>query len=404
MAWVSFLSCGRQPCRAAKMGCCQMAKTKWAEWRFYRRYLRALPVMTAVGIAALAVGMLAESAAVAQGVRRGLEVCAGVLIPSLFPFMALCGFLSITDYARILSIPLTPLTTRVFKLPKELGVVVLLSLVGGYPVGAKMIASLLEQRRISRETAERMLCFCVNSGPSFLITAVGAGLFLNRTVGVILFATQTAATLLIGWIVSLRVPMPTGKAAPPAGQSAGPAVVAAVSGAIGAMLAMCAFAVLFSGLLALLGTSGASAWLAAVLRVDQAVVAAVMSGFLEVTAGCIAASGIGGTAGFALVSAMVSFGGLSVLFQIVSCFDGQPVRFRPLLLARCAHMGISTAMAVPLYRLLCADQATWLSAQPPALHTDSRTTLLSVCLLGMSAIFTLSIEKISCSKNPLRNR
>lgn len=155
---------------------------------------RLLPMMTAVGIALLAVGLLADAAAVSEGVRRGLEVCGGVLIPSLFPFMALSGFLSITEYGRILSAPLRAVTTRIYKLPGDLGVIVLLSMIGGYPVGAKMIAGLLERGRIDRETASRMLCFCVNSGPSFLISAVGVGMFRDRSAGVILFATQTIAT------------------------------------------------------------------------------------------------------------------------------------------------------------------------------------------------------------------
>lgn len=352
-----------------------------------------LRTATALGIAAVGVGLLVDSAAIGAGVRRGLEICGGVLIPSLFPFMVLSVFLSMTDYARILSIPLRPLTTRVFKLPADLGVVVLLSLIGGYPVGAKMIAGLLEQRRIDRPTAERMLCFCVNSGPSFLIAAVGAGMFFDRTVGVILFATQTAATLIIGWLVSRRARLPTAgsRVAPQAAGAA--ALVAAVQSATSAMLAMCAFAILFSGLLAMLNAMGIAAKLAAVLPVGEAVVQAAISGFLEVTSGCIAASRVNGTLSFVLVSVIVSFSGLSVLFQIFSCFGNAPIRFRPLVLARVAHAGLSTAMAVPLYNKFCAHTSVWLALRPPLAEVDARTTLISVCLLGMCAIFTLSLGK-----------
>lgn len=353
------------------------------------------PVLTAVGIAALGVGLLTRSSAVAEGVSRGLTVCGGTLIPSLFPFMALAGFLSITKYGRILSVPFRFVTTKIYKLPRDLGVVVLLSLIGGYPVGAKMIAGLLEAGRIDKPTAERMLCFCVNSGPSFLIAAVGAGLFLDRTAGVILFATQTAATLLVGWAVSLRVPRPGEAETRFTPMDNATALVAAVNNASNGMIAMCAFAILFSGLLSMVTAGGVVEWLAARLPLSEAAVRAVVCGFFEVTTGCIAATRVGGVPAFGMVSAIVSFGGLSVLFQVMSCFRDAPIRFRPFLLSRVAHMGLSTAAAVPLYRLLCNPLPIWLTSAPPLAQADGKTILISVCLLAMCSIFLLHLESVS---------
>lgn len=351
-----------------------------------------LQLLVALCIALLGVGLLTQSAAVSGGIRRGLEVSAGVLIPSLFPFMVLSGYISMSGYARILSAPLGLLTTRIYKLPKELGVVILLSLIGGYPVGAKMIANLLEQKRIDRETAERMLCFCVNSGPSFLITAVGTGLLMSRVAGIVLFATQTLATLLIGWVASLRVQRPRDAGRQYVGVGGPAAFVAAVSGATNAMIAMCSFAVLCSGLLSMVGASGFMAWLSGVLPVSERMVAAVVSGFFEVTSGCIAAAGLGGEQAFALTSVFVSFCGLSVIFQIMSCFAGGVVSFRKFIVSRFVHCFLSTAMALPIYTRLCADQAVWLPVTPPTMHTDSKTILISVCLLGMCTIFMLSLN------------
>lgn len=353
---------------------------------------RLLPWVTAAILAVLGVGMLRDAAAMAAGVRRGLAVCGSVLIPSLFPFMVLCTLLAAGDGARVLSFPLRPVTTRVLKLPADLGAVVLLSLVGGYPVGAKMIASLLEQKRIDRKTAERMLCFCVNAGPSFLISAVGTGLLFSRRAGLLLFFVQTATTLLLGWIISLRVRRPTAPAAAAAPTEKGSAVlVQAVQGSVSAILTMCGFAILFSGLLALLEAWGTVEGVAALLGIRETVVRAGISGLLEVTAGCMAAVEVGGKLSIGLLAATISFGGLSVLFQVFSCFPAKAVRFRPLVVARLAHAGISTLLMVPLYEHFCGTTSVWASGQPPLLQLDRKTTLLSVCLLGMCTIFTLSL-------------
>jgi hypothetical protein len=230
-------------------------------------------------IVLLAAGLLIRADAVTYGVRAGLAAGAGTLIPSLFPFMALCGFLARTDYGAVLARPLRPVWRWIFRIPDEAGAVALLSLVGGYPVGAKGIASLLERGVIDRPMAERMLCFCVNCGPSFLITAVGAGLMLDRTAGVILFASQTLATLLIGAAASLGSPLPSAdRGNKPAGR-AGEAFIGAVSGASSAMIVICAFAALFSGLLALLDSTGLPLLLAARLRVSPRLLSALPPAF-----------------------------------------------------------------------------------------------------------------------------
>lgn len=349
--------------------------------------------IAAVLVAVVGVGFITHAPAVSEGVGFGLRTCVGVLIPALFPFMVLSSFLSLTSAARILSAPLTPITTKIFKLPKELGAIVLLSLIGGYPVGAKSISLLLSQGKISKRTAERMLCFCVNSGPSFLITAVGTGMLANHTAGIILFATQTAATLIIGAAVSLRT-KPLKTEAGSVEMRGASALVTAVSSASSAMLAMCSFAVLFSGILSLVTASGLIHQTARLLPVKESVVSAVAAGFFEVTSGCIRAAGIGGDMAFAMLSAIVSFGGLSVLFQIMSCFRENPIRFRPLILARISHMLVSTAMAMPLYRIFCETQPVFsASGRPEVIHTDTRMAFVSFCLLCMCAIMTLSERK-----------
>lgn len=365
---------------------------------FSKRFTGGISVATAIGIAVLGLGLLTKSPVVSQGVRDGLEVCGGVLIPSLFPFMVLCSFLSQTKYARILSMPLSPVTTRIFKLPAECGVIVLLSLIGGYPVGAKMISGLLEQGRIDKATAERMLCFCVNSGPSFLITAVGAGLLFNKTAGIVLFAVQTITTLIIGWIVSIHIKRPISKQTLKVYGNPAESIVSAVTGATTSMLAMCSFAVLFSGLLALFKSSGIVQTISGVFQMNSNVINAVLSGVMEVTSGSIAAADIGGRGGFALISAIVSFSGLSVIFQIASCFSNAKINLRPFILSRCVHAGISSIISIFIYKYIPADIPAWLSSSRPEFHADNSTVLFSVCLLGMCTIFTLSLIKFTDNK------
>ncbi len=352
-----------------------------------------IQIATAMGIAMLGVGLLTRSAAVGQGIRDGLTVCGKVLIPSLFPFMVFSGFIALTHYSSILSWPLRAITAKVYKLPPDFGVVVLLSLIGGFPVGAKTIGLLLEQKRISKETAQRMLCFCVNAGPSFLISAVGAGMFFNQRLGIILFATQTTATLVIGAVASLGAGSSGAITGKPISMPVRAAFVTAVTNAASAMITICSFAILFSGILALVRELGVVEGLASVLPLSREIINAILSGLFEVTAGCLASAQIGGDAAILMVSACVSFCSLSILFQIMSCFKDNSLKFGRFILLRVAHGFLSGAMALPLYKLLCKDQVVWIPQNPPLMHADNRTLVISICLLAMCSILVLSMEK-----------
>lgn len=55
--------------------------------------------------------------ALATGVNRGLSICSGVIIPTLYPFMILAGFLTETPLCRRPGRLSAALTRRLFGLP-----------------------------------------------------------------------------------------------------------------------------------------------------------------------------------------------------------------------------------------------------------------------------------------------
>ena len=107
-----------------------------------------------------------------EGIKKGMGYTVRIIVPSLFPYMVLSSFIvrSGTDIiiGRI-SVPLT----KLLALPESAGAAVLLSLTGGFPVGAKCVSLLYEEGRLNKEQADRMMCFCVCPGPAFLIPALG---------------------------------------------------------------------------------------------------------------------------------------------------------------------------------------------------------------------------------------
>lgn len=132
-----------------------------------RQKSRLLWLIAGILLICGAVGILIFPSETATGAGRGLAYCINILVPSLFPFMALSTLIVISGFAERIGRWFHRTVSVLFYLPGCAGAAIVMSLIGGYPVGAKGIAGLWKQGALTDEQAARMLCFCVNSGTGF---------------------------------------------------------------------------------------------------------------------------------------------------------------------------------------------------------------------------------------------
>ena len=130
-------------------------------------------------------------------IRSGINICCNILIPSLFP-----SFMINSGVSNILGKIFYPISKYLFKLPPQSLSVIFLSLVGGFPVGAKGISDLFEKKMINEKQANRMLCFCVNAGPAFILGVIGNSLIKNIEIARMILFSQIISSLFIGILIS----------------------------------------------------------------------------------------------------------------------------------------------------------------------------------------------------------
>lgn len=118
--------------------------------------------------------IFAKPYSVADGITEGLKICFYTVLPSMFPFMVLASYIVKSDIFSPVYKAIAPVTKLLFKQPPCTAGVIVMSLIGGFPIGAKMTASLLERGQITKNQAQRLNGFCINCGPAFAVTAVGA--------------------------------------------------------------------------------------------------------------------------------------------------------------------------------------------------------------------------------------
>ena len=197
-------------------------------------------------LCALAVVFLAQSTPLRAAAAEGLALCAGSVIPALFPFMVTASLLISLGFG---SSPLLAPLMALYRLPGQAGAAVVLGLVGGYPIGAKTAARLCAEGRLTRSEGERLLTFCNNSGPVFLISVLGEGIFKSFRAGVYLWLIHLLSALLAGLLLRGRDgaerPAPPPLLAQRKDISLSTAFVSAVRESSLTMVSVCGFVVFF---------------------------------------------------------------------------------------------------------------------------------------------------------------
>ena len=212
-----------------------------------------------------------------------------------------------------------------------------LGLVGGYPIGAKTAADLYRENLVSREEAERLLAFCNNSNPVFLISVLGVGVFGSVRAGVWLWLIHVLSALLTGLVFR-----GSGKSAsrqeltrhPPfQAVSFAEAFTGAVRSSLAGILSVCAFVVFFYVLAQPLTAMGG--------RLGAVLVAALELFSLTplLTADAF---------GFLLAAAAAGWGGLSVLCQTLAVLEGSGLRLRNCFLGKVVQSAFSLLLAALL--------------------------------------------------------
>lgn len=289
--------------------------------------------LCAVFALAAAVGLLLFPTAVKESVLHSIFYCLTALVPSLFPFMALSAYLVRTGVGSgpFAERTLGWLSRKFFRLPAVCAAPILMSFIGGYPTGAKSAALLLEQGEIDEEQAGRMLLFCVNPGVAFVVTFLGGTVLGNFRTGWLLFAAVTLAGALLGVLSGFwggKRAYQSKETVNHTPKDTANALTHAISDASHGVLTMCACIVLFSGITALLHSTGLFQLLTQALSklglLTPMESAATLSFLWEVTGGVGAAQTLRVSPVFYTFG--LAFGGLCVHLQVFSFFSVPPCK------------------------------------------------------------------------------
>ena len=363
------------------------------------RLLRNKKVRDALAVLALMIATAALVAAPSEaiaGAKDGLALCFNVIVPSLFPFFVLSSLVVDLGLAAYLGRAMEGLMRPLFRVSGSCAAAVALGFIGGYPVGARTALQLYEQGLCSKPEAERILAFCNNSGPAFILGVVGAGIFGDSRVGLLLYLTHALASLMVGLLFRFyggreRKPAAVSRPKPIRTVTFPAAFTGAVSRALQSTLNICAFVVFFAVVLRLLSAFGVLSAVASLLSLaglEAEWARRLVAGLLELSSGVASLQGGTGLTGrVSLAAFMLGWAGLSVHCQVLSFLMDSGLSARVYLAGKLCHGLIAAGLTYALTRLfpLSAPVADYLVEQTESIAALDFSTALAASTLAALA-------------------
>ncbi len=264
--------------------------------------------------------------------RRGISLWASDVLPALLPFFICANFLQNIGIIRLFRSGAFPFA---------------MSVLSGYPMGAKIVGDLRRSGEISLTEAKRLMSFCSTSGPAFMVGAVGAGMLGSGTLGGIVAAAHYIGALINGFLYTKMlgreaggqpVTMNDGKRG---GRGLQESFTDAILMSFRSLAIVLAYIVLFMFLTDLFHMCGFFS------MVDSQALRSLIKGFFEMTVGCEAVAeciSVTSSVKCVLCAAILSWGGLSVMGQSMSMLSGTGVSLGYLMVSKLTH-GIFAAAA-----------------------------------------------------------
>lgn len=107
-----------------------------------------------------------------DGAVAGINLCLYSVVPALLPYLLITNYLLSSNlYDKICSI-FEPVVGKILRISKYGSFVVVLGLLCGYPMGAKLLGELVSANKIPNKEACYLITFCNNCSISFIINYI----------------------------------------------------------------------------------------------------------------------------------------------------------------------------------------------------------------------------------------
>jgi len=288
-----------------------------------------------------------------SGTISGLKLFINSVLPGLFPFMLLTKLLTEIGFLYKSTFKLNKFSRKLFGTPGVSLYALSMSVLSGYPIGAKIISDLYEKNLISQDDAKKMSVFCTTSGPIFIVGSVGSIMFQNIKIGIILYVSHILSSILLGIFYNLICSNRTYSKH----EIITPKIIAtknenifssAVSQTINSLFVVGAYITIFYLITEILNAFHIIEFISTNLfsllkftNISYETITGLIYGIIEVTRGCKELSLSISPLSVSICSGILSFSGLSIIMQSMAFLKNTKIKMHNFILSKVAHMILS---------------------------------------------------------------
>ena len=278
-----------------------------------------------------------------ESTMNGLLVFANSVLPALFPFFFFTKLLTAIGMAESIGSVFKLPLKRLYNAPPESGYIFFMSIMSGYPVGAKVISS-----------------FASTSGPIFILGTIAGVIFKSPNIGYIVLISHIVGAMLNGLIFRRIAKKKSGgdKIVSPAAmpkRTSDNILEETITSSVISILTVGGYIALFYLIGDIMSDIGVVDFFAGILSkflplvgIDGGMARGIVFSLFEVTRGAIeisAAANLDLKQVVPVITFLISLGGLSITFQSLTYLKNAKISFPFYFLTKLTHAVIASLVA-----------------------------------------------------------
>lgn len=355
---------------------------------------------------------------VISSAKNGLLLWFNNIVPAILPFLIGTNLLIKLGFIDFLGNLLQPFMKKFFNISGNGAFPLILGMFSGYPIGAKITCELLENEKISKIEAQRLISFTNNSGPLFIIGTVGIGMFNNIKIGYLMLIIHYISALTIGFLfkfykcsnfnkneksnkISIKKAFKNLKTARlKENKSLGEILSESVKNSLETICMIGGFVILFSVISEILKSSNVFNYIGNLIFPEN--LAKLSNGFflgiIEITNGVNILSEYINKEAVILSCALISFSGLSIVAQTASIVGKTQINFSLYIISKILHSIVSAVyciLSLPLINKFLNESSenVFNTFEKPILKTSLLNFLISGLIILITCFLTLFLNK-----------
>lgn len=345
--------------------------------------------------------------------KNGLLLWFNKILPSILPFLIGTNILIHLGFVDFIGVLLNPFMKILFNVSGSGAFALVLGMLSGYPIGAKITANLRENEKISKVEAQRLISFTNNCAPLFVIGVIGVSMFKSAKIGYLILLIHYLSAMTVGLffrfykleeiviekkcslkyaLLQLKLVQLRNK------KTIGEILSQSVKSSLETVSMIGGFIIIFSVIAELLKASNIFAYLGNFIlpKFLQNYSNPLFIGLIEMTNGINLMSSNKTVTSIILTCGIISFSGFSIMSQTASMIYNSDIKMSLYILSKIMHFFIAIFYAIlckPIFINLLKTQTSevFYTLDTPLFITHSIKNLILGIIILIVASFLLNV-------------